>query len=513
MEKKYVKHLSIALTAVMLLSVCAGGRAVMAAEAADEGGKHLNAAIYWSADTIDPAVDYDGWTSCRAGITETLVMVDENLELVPLLSDTWEQTDDTTWVMHIRDGVTFHNGNAVDAEAVKACFERTMSIQDRAVTACKIDSIEADGQDLTIHTTEPFGAFLANLSEPLYSVIDVTDPADPATSPVGTGPFMVTGYKAQDVIELAAYKDYWNGASAIDTVTLKTISDDNTRCLALQSGQIDIGQRINSTDIATLRSDPNYDVYETAGTRIRVLILNEKNEFLADENVRKALMYSLNYEALTAIMGDTYTMAGAPFPSSAPYGYDELDVQHYDADQAKACLEEAGFADSDGNGIVEKDGKELTLEVIYDDNSVTSAMEAAMAMAKESGINLVIKKVDATADFEPERDFTIMVRNWQSLSTGDPQWLLDTMYKTGAFNNLAGYSNPEMDALCDQLATAFDFESRRELAIEAEKLILEDCVNIMMFGQNNFIMASNKVSNVKPFPIDYYFLDNALTID
>ncbi len=482
------------------------------AENAAAAPKHLNAAIYWSAATLDPAVDYDGWTTCRAGITETLVMVDENLELVPLLSDTWEQTDETTWVMHIRDGVTFHNGKSVDAAAVKACFERTMEMQDRAVTACKIDSIEADGQSLTIKTSEPFGAFLANLSEPLYSVIDVDAGTDPATAPVATGPFMVTGFKAEDVIELAAYPGYWNGPSDLDTVTVKTITDNSTRAMALQSGEIDIAQRVNNNDIDILRADPNYAVYETAGTRIQVLILNHANEFLSDYNVRKALECSLNYEALVKIMGGSYTLAGAPYPSSAPYGYDQLDVQHYDAAQAKSLLAEAGWADSDGNGYVEKNGKELSLTLTYNDAAISAAMEAVQAMAGAVGIRVNLDLRDSTGDIDSTRDFEMLVRNWQSLSTGDPQWLLDTMYKSGAMTNLGSYSNLELDKICDELSNAFDFASRQKLTVEAEKIILADCVNINLFGQNNYVIASAKVENVKPFPIDYYFIDNTTSI-
>ncbi len=517
MAKKFLKILSLVLA--LLLVFCACGTPSTAPEnntntQPPAAKKHMNAAIYWSAATIDPAVEYDGWTSCRAGITETLVSINDKLELVPTLSDTWEQKDATTWVMHIRDGVTFHNGKAVDAAAVKACFERTMKIQQRAVTACKIESIEADGQTLTIHTSEPFGAFLANLTEPLYSVIDVSDPADPATAPVGTGPFMVTKFEPEEVIELAAYPGYWNGASPIDTVSLMTISDNSSRLKALQAEQIDIGQRIDGADIETLRNDPNYAVYETAGTRIRILIPNQTNPFLADVNVRKALEYSLNYDALLKIMGDTFSKAGAPFPSSAPYGYDKLEIQHYDLEKAKECLKTAGFEDKDGNGFVEKDGKELALTLIYSDTSMNTVLESVQFQAKAAGINIVLKPMDSIPEVtDTDVPYDLMLRNTQSLSTGDPQWLLDNMFKSTGSSNFAHYNNPEMDAICNDLSGAFDFATRQKLTIKAEELILKDSVQIMLFSQNNFIMANNKVKNVPVFPIDYYFLTNTMDID
>ena len=128
---------------------------------------------------------------------------------------------------------------------------------------------------------------------------------------MGTGPFKCLSFKAEELIELEAYKDYWNGASPLDTVSLYVISDDSTRAVALQSGQIDMGQRIAAADIATLKNDSDYAVYEASGTRIMVLVLNHTNEFLSDVNVRKALACCINYDAMVAITGGDSTGEGS----------------------------------------------------------------------------------------------------------------------------------------------------------------------------------------------------------
>lgn len=104
--------------------------------------------------------------------------------------------------------------------------------------------------------------------------------------------------------------------------------------MALQSGQIDMGQRIGAADIETLRNDSDYAVYEASGTRVQILVLNHTNAHLKDLKVRQAFASCLNYEALVSITGGIYAIAGAPYPSSAPYGYDQLDRQHYDQDRA-----------------------------------------------------------------------------------------------------------------------------------------------------------------------------------
>lgn len=493
--------------AVLALAAC-----TLSASAA-EGGKHINAALYWFGSSLDPAVEWDGWTTCRAGITETLVTVNENYEIVPLLADSWEQTDDTTWKMHIREGVTFHNGKAVDGEAVRKSFERAFSMQERAVTAAKIDTIEAEGQDVIFTTTEPFGAFLANISEPMYSVVDADADTDFASAPVATGPYRVTDFEVNTYIELEKYEDYWNGASDVDTITVRNIDDDSTRGMALQSGEMDVVQRVAWTDLPVFENDGSFAVYNTQGARTRILVFNYRNEMLQDINVRKAIIESINYDALVSVLGSGVAKAGAPYPASAPYGYDTLQKQEFNAEDAAALLAESGYEDADGNGYVEKDGQELMLTITYENKGYTTMLEAVQDMAKQVGIHLELQKVDSISDFEDNGEYDIVATNWQVLSTGDPQWFLDSMYKTGSSSNYGQYSNEELDGIIEKLAQTFDIEGREALTIEAEKVLLADAASIYLVGENNFVVASSKVQNVVPYPIDYYFIDNRLSIE
>lgn len=494
-------------------SAASSGTTASSATTSTTGGKHINAALYWFGTSLDPATEYDGWTTCRAGITETLVTVDQNYELQPLLADSWKQTDDTTWVFHIRDGVTFQDGTPVDAAACKASIERAMQIQDRAKTAAKIDTIEADGQNLTIKTTEPFGAFLANLSEPLYSIIKVGDDQDYANKPIGTGPFMVTDFTVNDKIDEVKYDGYWNGASDVDSITITCIEDDSTRGLALQSGEQDIVQRVASTDIDTFANDSSYQALNTTGARIRLLLLNEKNEALADSNVRKALADSIDYDSLVSILGSGVTEAGAPYPESAPYGYDELDRQSFNLDEAKSLLEQEGYTDTDGDGIVDKDGTDLSLKLTYSMSDYTTMLEAVQSMAKEAGIDIQLNLVDDITEATDNKDYDILCTNWQCLSTGDPQWFLDQLYKTDGPDNSMSYSNSDLDNIISQLSTTFDTDGREKLTIEAEKILLKDTASIWLVGEKNYVVANDKVTNITPYPIDYYFIDNKLSIN
>jgi peptide/nickel transport system substrate-binding protein len=189
-------------------------------------------------------------------------------------------------------------------------------------------------------------------------------------------------------------------------------------------------------------------------------------------------------------------------------------VQHYDPEAAAQYLADAGFADSDGDGYMDKDGSKLTLKINYANANYTVMLEAVQAMVKASGIDLQLNLVDSIMEMtQGQVGFDIVVTNWQVLSTGDPQWFLESQYRTGAANNGGHYSNAELDAIADKLAQTTDVDERVNVTIEAEKILLSDVASIYLVGETNFVLSSNKVGNVTPYPIDYYFLDAGITIE
>ncbi|MDO5344749.1 MAG: ABC transporter substrate-binding protein [Lachnospiraceae bacterium] len=500
--------IAAALCAVLSVSAVLGC-SVMASENSE--GKHINAALYWFGSTLDPATDYDGWTLCRIGAGETLVTINENLEIEGQLADEWEMVDENTWKFHIRDGVTFQNGNPVTGEAVKNSIQRALDAQERSYTSTYISAIEADGQTVTFTTDQPNASFLNAISEPLFIIVDTTADTDPATQPVGTGPFIVTDFTPDEEIQLVKYDDYWNGASDVDTLTVKNISDDSTRAMALQSGDMDIVQRISSADLPLFTDNEDYVVVDTAGIRTRTLYFNYENEVLQDINVRKAFISALDFEALATVLGNDVEVAGAPFPISI-YGYDEVEIQSYDPEAAVSYLEAAGYTDSDGDGYVDKDGEKLTLGLTYDISTMTSVNEAIQNMEKQIGIDVQLNLVETVDEIEANGDFDLMQKNTQYLSTGDPSWMLSAIYQTGSNTNYYHYSNEELDEVISKLTSCFDQDEKTSLVKEAQEILLEDAAHVYLMSQSNIVAANSKVSGITAYPIDYYFVTNTLTI-
>ena len=480
-----------------------------AAEETAELADHMNVGLYWFGTNLDPAVEYNGWTLCRTGIGETLVKIDKDLQIVGQVADSWEMLDDNTWKFHIRDGVTFQNGDPCDAEAVKASFERVLGSVERAKTSTYISNIETDGDDVIFTTEQPNASFLNAISEPLFTIEVVSDDVDYENQPICTGPFMVTGFETDVQIDLARYDGYWGGASPVETMTVKNVSDDSTRAMALQSGELDVILRVSSADLSLFQDNPDFQIENTTGIRTRTLQFNFENEYLKDINVRKALVACLDYDALAKVLGSDVTVACAPFPLDA-YGYKEVDVQKYDKDAATSYLEESGYTDTDGDGYVDKDGKPLELTLTYDLSTMTSVNEAVQDMAKQVGIKLNLNLVESLDDVETNGTFEIKERNVQYLSTGDPIWLLTAGYQTGNGTNYGHYSNAELDELIGEITKTFDQDKKAELVKEAQEILLEDAAGIYMMSQSNIVAANSRVQNITAHPIDYYFIDNQI---
>ncbi len=489
------------------------------AEAAPAGEeKHLDFGIYWFGDDLDPGNGWNGWTLTRAAVGETLITVNENLEFVGQIADEWETDEDNvTWRFHIRDGVTFQNGNVCDADAVVSSIKRSIEINERGQTNLKLKSVEADGDWVVFQTEEPYGAFLANLTEPLFVIVDTS--ADTSTfgeTPICTGAYMVTSFEPDVSFEAVAYDGYWGGKPGFDSIKCYNLPDDNSRAMALQSGELDMMQRVAATDLSVFEGNDEYEIQMATGTRVRFLFMNVMAEPFNDSNIRHAFNAAINYDAIANVVGGGVSGVGSPFPPSATF-YDELNRTSYDPAAAASYLEQAGYKDTDGDGYVDKDGEKLTISILMDSNGSSgddaTLAELVQSQAKECGIEVTLTMSENVSDTRNDGNFQLVFANWQTLSTGDPQWFLDQVFKTDATDNYGGYSNEEIDSLIDELSVTFDVNERMELAKKASQLIIDEGFGCYLVDVTNINVCHNNVKNMSTFPIDYYFLTPQTTME
>ncbi|PYE44404.1 ABC transporter substrate-binding protein [Paenibacillus barcinonensis] len=476
---------------------------------------HLNVALFWLGSSLDPAEEWNGWTLARAAIGETLIQFDEHMKMVPKLADKWERIDDTTWHFHIREGVTFHNGNPVTADAVKKSIERSLSLNERGPSTLPIASMTAKGQELTIQTTEPDASLLGNIAEPLFIIVDTSaDTSKFKSEPIATGPFMVTGYTPDQEIKVKKYDGYWGGAADLDTMTLKYIKDDSTRALALQSGEIDVASNIGRSSMSLFQDKTQYTIDEIPSLRTQFVWFNTTHPLLSDVKVRRAISYGIDREmyASTLVGGQA---AKGPFTSALPFGYDKITGYNYEPAKAKQLLDEAGYKDTDGDGIREKNGKKLSLQLILNsayesDSIVATAMQSQL---KEIGVGLELTSYEDLTDHQKSGNYDLALTSINTGITGDPQYILDFYFKTGAEWNIGGYSNPKLDDIIQRLHSQFDVEKRYALAAEAQQLILNDAAYMFVTYTPINIVSKSNVKGATMYPIDFYLLDRNIKVE
>ena len=507
MKKKTV---SLLLAGMLAFTMAAGVQTVSAEE-----DSHINLALYTYIEGMDPAVDWCGWNLTRCGVGETLVTINENMEMVGQLADEWEQVDDVTYRFHIRQGVKFSNGTELTPEIVKASMERAIETNSRGGDL-KIADIEVDGEDVIFTTEVPYSAFVTQLTEPMSVIVDTTvDTSDYASKPICTGPYAVEEYVSEEKIELVANEDYWGGAPEIKSITCKNIGSD-TKVDAILAGDIDLAQGPAATTLSRVVDDENVEIVKVTGTREKDFELNcREGNPLADKNLRLALSYAVDRDVMAMVAGNGFASPiGTAFPPSVGYNSDEVEAQTYDLDKAKEYLAEAGYEDTDGNGIVDKDGEDLSLTISLSSTSETAPSEALKDMWKEIGIDVQIEMLENVSDKRAAGEFDILNSpDWQSVNAGDGQKYLMNRWSDGGSDNYSGYHSDEFQAVLEKLDNAFDHDERVAAFVEAQQILADDAPAIWMYANDNVTLVNNsKIQNVTVFPIDYYLITNKWTL-
>lgn len=482
-------------------------------EAAQTEEKHLNVAYHSQIKNLDPGTS--SWDTTRIGVGERLFRINDDLEVEPWLAESCEQVDEVTWVLILRDDVFFTNGKKMDGEVVKACLERTIEMNQRAVTLLKIDSMDVDGQKITIKTNGANAALINNMADHVATILDVDSLAE-GSVPIGTGPFVIEEW-GEDKMELSANKDYWNGTPRLDTVTIKFITDGNAQAMALDNGEVDLAFQLPTENVEQFKGNDAFIVDENTGSRSQIMYFNYENEFLADINVRKAISMAIDRDTLAKVVnkGNSEAATGI-WPVSFSYG--KVDGIAYDMEGAQRILADAGYSDGDGDGILDKDGKSLSFSLYtYGAHGalLPTFAEAIQAELKKIGIavDIQLNDYDPHTDILKSGQFDLAINSYIMAPVADPQYFADIMLKTGADYNYGHYSNSSVDVLVDQMDQEFDAAKRGDLAVEIQKHIVEDCGFFTIGHLKYQVVATKNVSGYSAQATEQYLLSENTDIN
>ena len=446
---------------------------------------------------MDVHESYQGWSAIRYGVGETLFKFNGAMQPEPWLAQKYEFLDDYTVKITLRDDVYFTSGNKMTGEAVKACLQDLLTRHNRAKGDLAITAITAEGQTVTITSANKVPVLINYLCDPYGCIVDMS-----GGNISGTGPYMVQNLTQKEVV-LVPNKNYWGGAPELDKIIVSSITDGNTLALALQNGEIDAAQGL-----------PYASTADTS--RTFQAAFNFNTPALQDERVRRAIALCMDRDtfARVQLLGNG-NPATSPFPPYLPFGGDKVNSPGYDVEQAKALLATAGWADTDGDGYVDKNGVPLTLRwLTYTARQELPLLaEAAQSWLKQAGIRLEINATDGYNDYLRRGDWDIYAKAFVTAPTGDAQYYFTAHALADSAYNNGGYRSDAVETLVQQLRSEFDPAKRSELAVQISQQLLDDSAFMYIAHLKMPLVMKTGVQNFTAHPCDYYEVTKDLTVN
>lgn len=455
---------------------------------------------------VNPHNGYSGWACIRYGVGETLFKYSDTMELEPCLAESYENVDELTWKINLKDGITFTSGRKLDGEAVKECIEHLVAVHKRAAGDLNIERVEAEADTVIITTAKPVPALINYLSDPYGCIIDMQAGITDDGNVSATGPYIAEEIVTDSGLTLVKNQSYWNGEPRLDKIIVKTISDGDTLTMALQSGELNAAYGLPYSSLS-LFNNSSYTISSSETSRSFFAQMNYANVNLQDSNVRAAIAMAINKKDFTnVLLKGNGTLAEGPFPKDYTFGDSYVKAAEYNIDNARNLLAQSGWKDTDGDGYVDKNGEKLTLRwLTYPSRQELPLLaENVQASLKQIGIDVKINCTANHLDYVKKGEWDIYASAFVCAPTGDPEYFFTTHCLKNSSKNRGGYYNEQLEQLEEQLSTTFDTEGREQLGIKMTQTILDDNAFIFASHLKMSIVSGKGVSGLTAHPSDYY---------
>ncbi len=477
--------------------------------------------------TLDPAAYSDRPTeTVIRNLFDGLVTRTTDNEVVLELAESYEWIDETTCEFVIKQGVTFHNGEPLTADDVVYSFERILAEDGicgeasprKGFLGTVTDVEKVDDYTVRFHFESAWAPFLQMLVHNQIVPQDYLEEVGCegfAEAPVGAGPYMFVEGALDDQIVMARFEDYYGGAddlppvgpAAPDQVIFKMIPETSTRIAALLAGEVDIIQNVPSYMVPQLIGNPDIVVKTCAGTRPKFVDLNYTMPPFNDVRVRQALNYAVDAETLLGQVAGGYgVVLPGPLSPFNNYANPELAPYGYDTEQALALLAEAGWEDSDEDGILDKDGEPFSF-ILDAYGAYVPIAEAVAGQLRAIGIDVSVR----TWEYGVVKPLLLacerqaFLRDWGD-SAFDPVGYIEAKWHTRVEGtslgrgNFACYSNARVDELIEAGAVEVDPDARRAIYDEMQQLIYDDAAAIFLYVPQEIEASRAEVQNWSPSP-------------
>ena len=482
--------------------------------------KVLRIANTASFTTWDPIASFSTEAAYMGNMYEQLLRINPPTsaeKFTPLLAESWESSEDAlTWTFHLRQGVTFHDGEVMNANAVKMSIEAAADHAGASFIWWMLDSVEAvDDYTVVFHLT--VAAPMDLIASSLYGAWIVSPKAleavaaDPAYFETGieagTGPYMLESYTPDQEVVFKKYDNYWGGWSPnnYDIVLCQIVPEATTQQQLLEGGEVDLASLIPTENLDTFKSNPDYTVYELPSFFNYVGYFNTLRPPLDNPLVRQALSYAIPYQDIIDIsVAGLGTQSRGPVPQGVWPWSDQVKQYTYDMDMAEKLMDQAGYGDGG-----------FTIRLTHASENAAETLFAPLIKDSfaQLGVEVTIEPMLfsqqwelAKSDPANAQDMFLLLY-WPTYSDAGSDNLWSMFYYTEKpFFNLSYWNNPDFNGLVDQAIanTVTDPTASQQQYIDAMNLLVDQAAGVFFFDTKAAFVIPNHIAGFE-YNLNYPF--------
>ena len=479
--------------------------AILAVSAPAHAAGTLRFGLDFDLDTLDPARSGSYIErAINASMCDQLLNIDPQLNIIPELATSWEWSDDQlALTLHLRDGVVFQDGARFDAASVKANLDRdrTAGYSNRKGELKPVTDVEVvDPLTVRLRLSQPYAPLLALLANRAGTMLSPRilglNQEEIAAHPVCAGPFRFVERVAQDHITLERFPQYWNaGAIKLDRIEFRIMSDSTVRRVNLESGQLDVANRLAATDVPAVEHNPKLRVVKSPSIGFQILSFNlahgpaADTPFGHDVRIRQAFVKSIDREAINQIVFEGRFLPNNQMEApGSPYWDLAFPVPARDLAGARALLAAAGVPNP-----------KVTLNVVNSPVEVQVG-EVIQAMAGEAGFEVTLNRGEGVTltDAATRGDYQAYMAIWSGRP--DPDGNTSLWMRCGAPLNWTGWCNRDLQAALDRGAASLDPAARKAAYHDVNALWMQDLPYAVLYHFTWLWGVSNRVTGFTPRP-------------
>jgi glutathione transport system substrate-binding protein len=474
--------------------------------------KDVTLAVAIALDTLDPYNTISTLNQAAGkAYYEGLFEFDKDLKIKNVLATGYTVSDDgLVYTIKLRQGVKFQDGTDFTAEAVKVNYDRVTNPDNHLSRYSQFSSVDktevVDPYTVRITLKRPFSPFPNAMAHPSAMMISPAALAkygkDIGFHPVGTGPFEFVEWKPAEYLKVKKFAGYWNkGYPKIDTLTFRTVTDNNTRAAVVQTGEAQFAFPVPFEQAKTLAANDKLMVADKQSIMARYLSMNVQQKPFDNVKVREAINYAINKDALIKVGFSGYA---SPIEGVVPEGVDnalKIGRWPYDPKKARELLKEAGYPN----------GFESTLWSAYNDGTSVKVVQFLQQQLAQVGVKVSVEvlesgqRVQRVQQVQKPEDAKVRMyyAGWSS-STGEADWGLRPLLASSSFppslNNTAYYKNDAVDAGLTKALTITDPKAKSAIYKDVQETIYKDAPWAYLVTQNNVSAQSKNLSGIYVMP-------------